>query len=213
MGGRKASRTDRFDDFQRGAHCVARVTEVEVDTIPEHLHYISAVVRSDLVDQLRKTHCHAGSFVVPGLLGEPRIAGEIGERCSLDPPRGALTDPSLLKCGLYVLELMLRGEDVRVPSEEPAQHRLSGVTHSETDLVERGLERLVVTKPTSAELLLDRVVEIVNLELRHAPGAVSQDSHGPQYVSFTDTRTEQHRQRLQDPFVVFSDVLVLAGSR
>ena len=82
---------------------------------------------------------------------------------------------------------MFGGEDLRVSSEEPAQHLLSGVTHSVTDLVERGLERLVVSKAPSAERLLDRVVEIVRLELRDPPGAVSQDSHGAQYVSLPDT--------------------------
>ena len=55
MGGRKASGADGVDDFQRGAHCVARVTEVEMDSIPEHLHHVTAVVAGDLVDQLGKT--------------------------------------------------------------------------------------------------------------------------------------------------------------
>src|SRR5436190_1592816 len=83
------------------AHCVARVAEVEMDTIPEHLHHVSAVVGGDLVDQLSKTDCNARSFVVPGLLGEPRVAGEIGESCGLDPPRGTLADPGFLKCSLH----------------------------------------------------------------------------------------------------------------
>src|ERR1700675_1465503 len=98
---------------------------------------------------MRKTESYARRFVVPGLLGEPRVAGEIGERRCLDSPWGALADPSFLKCSLHVLELMFRGEDLRMPSVEPAQHLLSGMTHSETDLVDRGLERLVVSKAPS----------------------------------------------------------------
>src|SRR6476660_8282061 len=107
---------------------------------------------------------------------------------------------------------MVRGEDLRMPSVEPAQDLFRGVTHSETDLVDRGLERLVVSKAPSAKRLLDGVVEIVSLELRDPPGAVSQDSDGAEYVSLPDTGPEQHGERRQDRFVVFSDVLVLTGS-
>ena len=55
MRGRKASRADNVDDFQRSPHCVARVAEVEMDTVPEHLDHVSVVLGGDLVDQLRKT--------------------------------------------------------------------------------------------------------------------------------------------------------------
>src|SRR4051812_47229661 len=84
VGGRKTSWPDSVDDLQRRAHCVGRITEVEMDTVPEHLHHVSAVVAGDLVDQLREADCHARRLIVPGLLGEPRVAGEIGERCGLD---------------------------------------------------------------------------------------------------------------------------------
>ena len=53
----------------------------------------------------------------------------------------------------------------------------------------------------------------MSLELRDPPGAVSQDSDGAEYVSLPDTGAEQHGERRQDWFVVFSNVLVLTGSR
>ena len=108
---------------------------------------------------------------------------------------------------------MLGLEDLRVTPEQPAQHVLAGATRTDTDLAERRLERLVVAKAASAERLLDRVVEVVawNCATRRAlsPQTLTARSTSPS----ADPGAEQHRQRLQDRFVVFSDVLVLAGSR
>src|ERR687891_470013 len=45
--GRQAARTDRVDEFERGPHGVGRITEVKVNSVPEHLDHVSAVVSLD----------------------------------------------------------------------------------------------------------------------------------------------------------------------
>ena len=78
----------------------------------------------------------------------------------------------VLERGLDVLEEVLGLEHLRMTSVQPAEHVFPRPARPDADLPERRLECCVVAKTTPAERLLDRVVQVVALELGDPPGAV-----------------------------------------
>src|SRR6266542_2422885 len=102
-----------------------------------------------------------------------------------------LTYPRLLERRLNVLELVLGKKGLGVTSKQPAQHLLTRVAHSDSDLAEGGLERFVVAEAAASERLFDRVVEVVGLELGHPPRAVPPDAHRTQHVPLANPSSKE----------------------
>ena len=78
----------------------------------------------------------------------------------------------VLESGLYVIEEVLGLEHFGMAPEQPAQEVFSGAARTNADFSERRLERFVVAEAASTERLLDRMMEVVALELRDPSGAV-----------------------------------------
>ena len=96
----------------------------------------------------------------------------------------------VLERGLDVIEEVLGLEHFRMAPEEPAEEVFPGSTRPDADLPERRLERFVVAEAATAERLLDRVVEVVALELRDPAGAVAPHARQPQdFPSLTPAPT------------------------
>ena len=112
-----------------------------------------------------------------------------------------------------MLELVLGGERLGVPAEEPRQQVFARPPDPHRDLADRCLERLVVAEPATAERLLDHVVEVVVLILRDPPRAVAPDAGEPEHLALVDPHAEQDRKRAQRLDVFGSHRLVGARRR
>ena len=117
-------------------------------------------------------------------------------------------DAGVLQGGLDVIEEMLALEHLRMAPVEPAEEVFPGATRPHADLPERCLERRVVTEAASTERLLDRVVEVVALELRDPPGAVAPYAREPQDLTLAHAGAEEDREDLEEAQIFFSHVLV-----
>ena len=102
-----------------------------------------------------------------------------------------------LERGLDVAEHVLHLEHLRMAPVQPAEKIFAGSTRTNADLPHRRFEGLVVAQTASTERLLDRVMEVVVLELRDPSGAVAPDARQPQDLSFADSRTEEHRDAVR----------------
>ena len=118
-------------------------------------------------------------------------------------------DAGILECGLDVFEEVLGLEHFRMAPVQPARGDLlrSDPTRTLTSL-QRRLEGLVVAEAASTERLLDRVMEVVALELRDPSGAVAPHARQPQDLSFAHAGAEEHRDDLEEAQVLLSHVLV-----
>jgi hypothetical protein len=63
---------------------IVRISEMEVHAIPEHLHDLAAMICSYLANELGERERHLGRNLIPCLLGQGRVAGEVREGCGLD---------------------------------------------------------------------------------------------------------------------------------
>src|SRR5215217_5238733 len=54
--------------------------------VPQHLHDRTSMARSGLIDQLGELERDARRLLVPGLLGQPRVTGEVREHAAFHLP-------------------------------------------------------------------------------------------------------------------------------
>jgi hypothetical protein len=107
-----------------------------------------------------------------------------------------------------MLELVLGKEGLGVSPKQPPQHLLPRVAHPQTHVANRRFERFVVAQASTSERLLDRVVEVVDLKLRHPPSAVPPDTKRAQHVALTHSCSEQDWKRLEHRDIFLSYVFV-----
>ncbi|MGZ5329321.1 MAG: hypothetical protein ACXWFU_13280 [Actinomycetota bacterium] len=119
----------------------------------------------------------------------------------------------VLQSGLDVIEEMLGLERFRMAPVEPAEEVFSGATRPHADLPERCLEGRVIAEAASTERLLDRVVEVMALELRDPPGAIAPHAREPQDLTLAHADAEEDREDLEEAHVFFSHVLVGCRAR
>ncbi len=169
--------------------------------------------RRNLAHELRERQRDLGSHLVTGLLGQSRVPGEVGEHSRFHPPRRPLTYPGLLERRLDVVELVLSKEALRVTSKQPPQHLFTVVAHPDSDLPEGGFERLVVAEAATSERLFDRVVEVVGLELSHAPRTVAPDAHRTQHVTFANPSSKEDGNGFDHWEIFFSHAFVGTRAR
>src|ERR687891_763891 len=129
------------------AHRVARILEVEMHAVPQHLHDGTSMARSDLVDQLGELERDARRLLVAGLLGQPRVTGEVREHAAFDLPRLLPMHPRVLERGLDMIEQVLGLEHFRMPPVEPGEQIFPGPPRPNADLAERGLEAALSRRP------------------------------------------------------------------
>ena len=147
--GREPAWTHRLHDVERRENGVPRIGEVEVDTVAQHLHDRASPVGRDLAHEIGEREGDARRRVVAGLLGQPRVAGEVGERGGTQVPLSPFVDAGALEGDLRVLVVVLSHERLRMTAEQPPEHVLAGATELQPHLPKRRLERLVVAEPVA----------------------------------------------------------------
>ena len=183
---------------------------MEVHAIPQHLYDMALVTRGDFVHQLGKLQRHASRDLIPRLLGQPRVSREVGEGTALGPPRCSSMHSRFLERGLDMAEHVLPLEHLRMAPVQPPEKIFAGSPGTDAHLAHRRFQGLVVAQTSSAEGLLDRVMEVVVLELSDPSCAVPPNAGQTQDLSFTDPRTEEHRDRCDDAEILLSHELARA---
>jgi hypothetical protein len=98
-------------------------------------------------------------------------------------------------------------EHLRVAPEEPTEEVLPGSTRPDAHLLQRRLEGFVIAEAPSAERLLDRVVEVVALELCDPSSVVAPHAGQAEDLSFAHPGTEQHGDEPDEAQVLLAHVL------
>jgi hypothetical protein len=209
--GREAVGNDGVDDLERSRYGSRGIAEVEVDAVAEHLDDLPSVPSCDLTHELGERQRCAGRGLVARLLGETRVAGEIGEDACLDLMRRPVVDARLLERSFSVLKVMFRHECLGVTPEQPPEHLFARMTHLHADLADRRLERFIVREPASAERFLDRGVEVVGLVLSDSPRTVAPNAKGLEHRPLAHPCAEQHRECFQDRQVLLTTRSSLRG--
>src|SRR5918996_2982491 len=117
----------------------------EMHAIPQHDG--TSMARCDLVNQLGVLERDARRLLVAGLLGQPRVTGEVREHAAFDLPRFLPMHPRVLERGLDMIEQVLGLEHFRMPPVEPAEQIFPGPARPNADLAERGLEAALSRRP------------------------------------------------------------------
>jgi hypothetical protein len=156
------------------------------------------VPRSDRAHDIRKRHRHPRGDLVAGLLGQARVAGEIGEDARLGSALGLAMNARVLERSLEMLEHVLSLELLGMPPVEPTEQLLARSARPDSHLADRRFEGGVVAQTLAAERLLDGPVLVVAHELRDLACAVSPHASEPEDVAFVDTRTHEDRDGLQE---------------
>jgi hypothetical protein len=68
-----------------------------MNAVSEHLHHLAPVSDGDLVHEICQRQRDMSGDFVSRLLGQSRVAREVGEKRCFDPLRRTLADPGLLE--------------------------------------------------------------------------------------------------------------------
>ena len=182
----------RLHDVERRENGVPRIGEVEVDTVAQHLHDRASPVGRDLAHEIGEREGDARRRVVARLLGQPRVAGEVGERGGTQVPLSPFVDAGALEGDLRVLVVVFEHERLRMTAEQPPEHVLAGATELQAPPAEAprtpGCRRAL-----SPERLLDRRVEMMDEILRDPTGRVAPDAREPKDHLEIDAGLQQDR--------------------
>src|SRR3954454_22825481 len=147
---------------------------MEVNAVAQHLDDEAVVMGRDLTDEICQLQRHSRGDFVARLLRQLRVARQVGEHAGLWTPFLPAMNPGALERRHEVVEHVLQLELLGVAPEQPAQEVFPRSADANTDLAKRRLERRIVAQALPPERLLDRLMQIVGLELGDLSGAFPQ---------------------------------------
>src|SRR3954451_21045056 len=186
---------------------------MEVNAVAQHLDDEAVVMGRDLTDEICQLQRHSRGGFVARLLRQLRVARQVGEHAGLWTPFLPAMNPGALERRLEVVEHVLQLELLGVAPEQPAQKVFPRSADANTDLAKRRLERRIVAQALPPERLLDRLMQIVGLELGDLSGVFPPDACEPKDVARIHAGGEQDRHGLDETEVLLPHQLVGPGTR